>query len=165
MHRKVPVRFGPGAAGKGPAPQAPRRRPTGVHPDPARPSQTPPDMKPSLKCGNRTQRDAVDETMLHGMQKIRVRIPLAPHVATMAVPRLTSPTVGDWDAAREIRLRSVSTSVRCRLRLLAYWTGDHAVRWTFGDDIYACVIAWRLETACATRTDLSGVNCLLNPSK
>jgi hypothetical protein len=30
MHRKVPVRFGPGAAGKGPAPRAPRRRPTGV---------------------------------------------------------------------------------------------------------------------------------------
>src|ERR1035437_620666 len=30
MHRKVPVRFGPGVAGKGPAPQVPRRRPTGV---------------------------------------------------------------------------------------------------------------------------------------
>src|SRR6266516_5077016 len=30
MHRKVPVRFGPGPPGKGPAPQAPRRRPTGV---------------------------------------------------------------------------------------------------------------------------------------
>src|ERR1019366_2317753 len=28
MHRKVPVRFGPGGAGKGPAPQVPRRRPT-----------------------------------------------------------------------------------------------------------------------------------------
>src|SRR5271166_3546985 len=30
MHRKVPVRFGPEVAGKGPAPRAPRRRPTGV---------------------------------------------------------------------------------------------------------------------------------------
>ncbi len=59
MHRKVPVRFGPGAAGKGPAPQAPRRRPTGVPPDFARPSQTSPDTKPALICGNRTQRDTV----------------------------------------------------------------------------------------------------------
>jgi len=31
MHCKVHVRFGPEVAGKGPAPQAPRRRPTGVH--------------------------------------------------------------------------------------------------------------------------------------
>ena len=30
MHRKVPVRLGPEVAGKGPAPRAPRRRPTGV---------------------------------------------------------------------------------------------------------------------------------------
>jgi hypothetical protein len=28
--RKAPIRFGPGAAGKGPEPRAPRRRPTGV---------------------------------------------------------------------------------------------------------------------------------------
>ena len=45
MFRKVPVRFGPGAAGEGPEPQAPRRRPTGVPSDLARPSQTPPDTK------------------------------------------------------------------------------------------------------------------------
>ena len=30
MYRKVPVRFGPEVAGKGPAPRAPCRRPTGV---------------------------------------------------------------------------------------------------------------------------------------
>ena len=59
MHRKVPVRFGPGAAGKGPEPQAPRRRPTGVTPDSARPSATPPDAKAGLICGNQTYYDVI----------------------------------------------------------------------------------------------------------
>ena len=54
MHRKVPVRFGPGAAGKGPDPQAPRRRPTGVTPDLARPSATSTDTKAALTSANQT---------------------------------------------------------------------------------------------------------------
>jgi hypothetical protein len=39
--------------------QAPRRRPTGVHPDFPGPSQTPPDTRAALNYGNRTQYDTV----------------------------------------------------------------------------------------------------------
>jgi hypothetical protein len=57
MCRKAPVRFGPGAAGKGPEPQAPRRRPTGVpqfSPDLARRS----DVTTWLTCGSWAYADA-----------------------------------------------------------------------------------------------------------
>ena len=87
MHRKVPVRFGPGAAGKGPAPQAPRRRPTGVTPDLARPSATSPDTKAALTPPTRPSATSSDETRLHGMQKIALSPGLTGHGSASRSPR------------------------------------------------------------------------------